>query len=112
MNHTFSKIKAGDKVGVAGFGGLGMMAVKYAVKMENNIDSKSLAIEIAKILDQKKAQDVRVLKVESLTVLTDYFASHLGNDATKLTKRIGNAKEKNNFLRFKTQKKAFRHLKY
>lgn len=34
--------------------------------MENNIDSKSLAIEIAKILDQKKAQDVRVLKVESL----------------------------------------------
>ena len=41
--------------------------------MENNIDSKALAIEIAKILDKKKAQDVRVLKVESLTVLTDYF---------------------------------------
>ena len=36
--------------------------------MENNIDSKALAIEIAKILDKKKAQDVRVLKVESLTV--------------------------------------------
>ena len=45
--------------------------------MENNIDSKSLAIEIAKILDQKKAQDVRVLKVESLTVLTDYFADEV-----------------------------------
>ncbi|NDJ27105.1 NAD(P)-dependent alcohol dehydrogenase [Campylobacter sp. MIT 19-121] len=29
----FSQIKAGDKVGVAGFGGLGSMAVKYAVKM-------------------------------------------------------------------------------
>lgn len=28
----FSNIKAGDKVGVAGFGGLGSMAVKYAVK--------------------------------------------------------------------------------
>lgn len=27
----FSKVKAGDKVGVAGFGGLGMMAVKYAL---------------------------------------------------------------------------------
>ena len=37
--------------------------------MDNNIDSKTLAIEIAKILDKKKAQDVRVLKVESLTVL-------------------------------------------
>ena len=41
--------------------------------MENKIDSKTLAIEIAKILDKKKAVDVRVLKVESLTVLTDYF---------------------------------------
>ena len=41
--------------------------------MENKIDSKTLAIEIAKVLDKKKAQDVRVLKVESLTVLTDYF---------------------------------------
>ena len=35
--------------------------------MENKIDSKTLAIEIAKILDKKKAHDVRVLKVESLT---------------------------------------------
>ena len=41
--------------------------------MDKNIDSKTLAIEIAKILDKKKAQDVRVLKVDSLTVLTDYF---------------------------------------
>ena len=29
----FSKIKEGSKVAVAGFGGLGMMAVKYAIKM-------------------------------------------------------------------------------
>ena len=29
--------------------------------MENKIDSKTLAIEIAKVLDKKKAQDVRVL---------------------------------------------------
>ena len=41
--------------------------------MENFNDSKALAIEIATILDKKKAHDVRVLKVESLTVLTDYF---------------------------------------
>ena len=44
--------------------------------MDKNIDSKTLAIEIAKILDKKKAQDVRVLKVDSLTVLTDYFVTH------------------------------------
>lgn len=30
---NFSNIKAGSSVAVAGFGGLGMMAVKYAVKM-------------------------------------------------------------------------------
>lgn len=29
----FSQIKNGDKVGVAGFGGLGVMALKYALKM-------------------------------------------------------------------------------
>ena len=33
--------------------------------MDNFNDSKALAIEIAKILDKKKAQDVRVLKVEN-----------------------------------------------
>lgn len=49
----FSKIKAGDKVGVAGFGGLGMMAVKYAVKMgasvsvfARNDKKKSQAMEL------------------------------------------------------------------
>ena len=48
--------------------------------MDKNIDSKTLAIEIAKILDKKKAQDVRVLKVESLTVLTDYFVIATGRN--------------------------------
>ena len=52
--------------------------------MENKIDSKTLAIEIAKILDKKKAVDVRVLKVESLTVLTDYFVIASGTSTTQV----------------------------
>ena len=52
--------------------------------MENKIDSKTLAIEIAKVLDKKKAQDVRVLKVESLTVLTDYFVIASGTSPTQV----------------------------
>ena len=52
--------------------------------MENKIDSKTLAIEIAKVLDKKKAQDVRVLKVESLTVLTDYFVIASGTSTTQV----------------------------
>ena len=51
--------------------------------MDNFNDSKALAIEIAKILDKKKAQDVRVLKVESLTVLTDYFVIASGTSTTQ-----------------------------
>ena len=43
---------------------------------------KRQAIEIAKILDKKKAHDVRVLKVESLTVLTDYFVIASGTSST------------------------------
>ena len=52
--------------------------------MENKIDSKTLAIEIAKILDKKKAVDVRVLKVESLTLLTDYFVIASGTSTTQV----------------------------
>ena len=49
--------------------------------MDNKMDSKTLAIEIAKILDKKKAQDVRVLKVESLT---DYFVIASGTSTTQV----------------------------
>ncbi len=52
--------------------------------MDNFNDSKALAIEIAKILDKRKAQDVRVLKVESLTVLTDYFVIASGTSTTQV----------------------------
>ena len=52
--------------------------------MDKTIDSKTLAIGIAKILDKKKAQDVRVLKVDSLTVLTDYFVIASGTSTTQV----------------------------
>ena len=52
--------------------------------MEKQIDSKTLAIEIAKILDGKKAQDLRVFKDEDLTVLTDYFVIASGTSTTQV----------------------------
>ena len=52
--------------------------------MENLNDSKTLAVEIAKILDQKKAKDVQVLKVDDLTVLTDYFVIASGTSTTQV----------------------------
>ncbi len=50
--------------------------------MEKNMDSRQLAVAIAKILDNSKAQDVRVLKVEDVTVLTDYFIIASGTSTT------------------------------
>ena len=52
--------------------------------MENLNDSKNLAIRIAKILDKKKAQQLRVLKVQDLTVLTDYFVIASGTSTTQV----------------------------
>ncbi len=52
--------------------------------MDNFNDSKALAIEIAKILDKKKAQDVRMRKVGRLTGLTDYFVIASGTSTTQV----------------------------
>lgn len=52
--------------------------------MENQNETRDLAIRIAKILDSKKAQDVRVLKVRDLTVLTDYFVIASGSSTTQV----------------------------
>ncbi len=37
------------------------------------MDSLELSKKIVKILDQKKADDVRLLKIRDLTILADYF---------------------------------------
>ena len=46
------------------------------------MDSKELAIELARAVDAKKALDIRVLKVEDLTSVTDYFVIAVGNSTT------------------------------
>lgn len=50
--------------------------------MENKLDPRQLAVTIAKVLDDRKAADVRVLKVEDVTVLTDYFVIASGTSTT------------------------------
>ena len=46
------------------------------------MESKTLAIELARALDAKKAQNIRVLKVEDLTTVTDYFVIATGTSTT------------------------------
>lgn len=52
--------------------------------MENKIDSKTLAIEIAKILDKKKGPRCARAQGGSLTVLTDYFVIASGTSTTQV----------------------------
>ena len=46
------------------------------------MESKELAMQIAKLLDSKKATRVKVLKVRDLTVLADYFVIASGTSST------------------------------
>ncbi len=52
--------------------------------MENRNERKTQAIRNAKSLDKKKAQQVGVLKVQDLTVLTDYFVIASGTSTTQV----------------------------
>ncbi len=44
----------------------------------------AMAQELAKILDSKKAHELKVLKVFDLTVLADYFVIATGNSTTQV----------------------------
>ncbi len=46
------------------------------------MNSKELALNAAKILDDKKATKVKVLKVRDLTVIADYFVIAGGTSST------------------------------
>lgn len=46
------------------------------------MESKELAIQLARALDAKKARDIRILKVEDLTTVADYFVIATGTSTT------------------------------
>ncbi len=48
------------------------------------MNPKDLAINIAEILDNKKAGDVKVLKTDEVTVLCDYIVIATGNSTTQV----------------------------
>ena len=52
--------------------------------MTSQINSEKLALDIAKILDTKKARDVKIIKVTEKTVIADYFVIAAGNSSTQV----------------------------
>ena len=57
------------------------------------MDSKIMALEIAKALDSKKGQDIQVLKTGELTTLADYFVICTATSSTQI-KALADACEK------------------
>lgn len=48
------------------------------------MQARDMALQIAKLLDQKKAQDIQVLKVENVSSLTDYFIICTGSSTPQI----------------------------
>ena len=46
------------------------------------MESKELAIRLARALDAKKARNIRILRVHDLTTVTDYFVIATGTSTT------------------------------
>ena len=46
------------------------------------MESKELAIRLARALDAKKAQNIRILEVQDLTTVTEYFVIATGMSTT------------------------------
>lgn len=46
------------------------------------MDSKELVLEIAKVLDEKKAIDITAIKTEEVTIVSDYFIIASGTSNT------------------------------
>lgn len=48
------------------------------------MESKELMERIVSILDSKKAEDVKVIRIGDLTILADYFVIAAGNSSTQV----------------------------
>ncbi len=54
------------------------------VTAEELHDSEKLASYIVKVLDSKKAKDIKLLHVEKQTIIADYFVICTGNSRTQI----------------------------
>jgi uncharacterized zinc-type alcohol dehydrogenase-like protein len=80
----FSKVKAGDKVGVAGFGGLGHMAIQYLVDLKTDVtvfDINDKKREAAKRMGVKRYVNVRKPEqLEGLNSTMDFIITTIPAD--------------------------------
>lgn len=51
--------------------------------------AKELAVTIAKILDSKKARDIKILNINEKTIIADYFVIAMGTSTTQVNSLAG-----------------------
>jgi len=61
---------------------------------QNEMTPRMLAESIVKILDAKKARDIKLIRIEDKTVLADYFVICGGNSNTQVRALAGEVEEK------------------
>lgn len=53
-------------------------------KMHDEAKAKEIALKVAKILDSKKAKDIKILYVNEQTIIADYFVIAAGTSRTQV----------------------------
>lgn len=59
-----------------------------------DITSEKLSSVIARILDDKLAQDIQILNISNISILADYFVIASGNSTTQVKSATGAVREK------------------
>ncbi len=68
--------------------------IYYIIEGVNFLESREKALEVAQILDSKKAKEIQVLKLADLTTVTDYFVICTGNSITQVKALSDEVEEK------------------
>ena len=69
-----------------------MENLNFTLNLPENLadtDAKTLADAIADVLDSKKGHDIKVIKVDDKTVISEYFVLCTGNSSTQIKALAG-----------------------
>ena len=69
------------------------MNIPMVSAIMQSVSNDTMAIALAKALDGKKGQDIKVLKTEELTTLADYFVIATGSSNTQINALVDNVEK-------------------
>ena len=74
--------------------------------------SKNMALTAWKALDEKKGRDIRIIRIEEISVIADYFVIADGGSSSQVNALVDNVEEKMHLAGFslKTERGAGGYL--